>query len=116
MAETKLNTTTNPGTQNTAQDSSIQATGQFSAGGTRSSGIQPGTSTSVLDGGERTAGVPLGVATQQAIPLTGKTQTVAVTKPAAREIKPELFAVSGVLLVAAVVLFWLTGKSEKTTT
>src|SRR4051812_24997207 len=109
MASNQLSTGFNRGDQTTTQDP--QLAGQPALASNQSSGVQPGTATSILNG-------------QGIIPLRGtplNTVRLTSTTPA-RQVPPPrhpnypLFAVSILLCAIAIYLFWYTGRSAKTTT
>jgi hypothetical protein len=107
------------GSQTTTQSPQTGASGN--PGGTKSSNLQPGTSTSLLNG---TGTVPL---TQPSLPTIalpdlGKTQTTTGTAketakpPEANHANAALLGISlGVLLVALAVFYW-AGRTDKNTT
>lgn len=110
----QLTTTTSSGQQGTTQ--SPQAAGQAGNTGTQATSVQPGTATALLDGQN---GVPLHGQALTVVNINAATATVAqpASKPTAkRHINAPLMGVSVFFLAVAIVLFWLTSRSVKTTT
>jgi hypothetical protein len=120
MATNQLTATSGSGEQTTTQ--SPQAATQPSTGGTVSSGVQPGTATSLLNGQGSVQLYPTSLPTVGLSGATGAaaTGTVAAATPAKPVAKhhanPVLLGSSALLLVVAIVLFWITSRSVKTTT
>lgn len=119
MATNQLTAVNGSGDQAATQ--SPQSASQPATGDTASSGVQPGTATSLLNGGQ--GSVQLHPSALSTVDLGGgagaATGTVAGTaaKTATRHhVNPVLFGVSALLLVVAVVLFWTTSRSVKSTT
>lgn len=114
MAENQL-TTTSSGSGTQTSTESPQASVGSSNQTAEASGIQPGTSTSLLSGsqgGVALHGVPLTV-----VNLDSKAQTQAnVTVPPVKHQNPALYGVSGLLFVVAIAMFWITARSAKNTT
>lgn len=110
---TSLSTGTNSGTQTTTQSpqASVGSTGNTE----RAGNLQPGTSTSLLNNDK--GGVPLKNQQLSVVNLNGtQAKTVVSQPPAKHQTAPVLYGISGLLFVAAIVLFWLTAKAEKSTT
>ena len=105
--------------QTSTQDPQSLPSTQSLDTGTPSSGVQPGTAASLLNG---QAGVPLhgtALSTVNLAPGATATQTHASTAAAAKpkhHTNPVLFGVAVLLLLVAIVLFWLTSRSVKNTT
>lgn len=120
MADNQLSATTGSGTQTTTQ--SPQTAGQPAATGTQSSGIQPGTATSLLSSGQNGVTLhdtPLStvnlVTPAPALPLATSTAQPA-QQPAKHHINPVLFGLPILLFVIAAVFFWATSRTVKSTT
>lgn len=113
MAETPLSTSPGGGSQTTTQ--SPQTAGSTGNGGGISSEVQPGTASDLLksQNGIQLKDTPL--TTVSLAPASSSAQTAAV-ETHHHHINPALGAFSITLFVVAVVLFWLTSKSAKTTT
>jgi hypothetical protein len=120
MATDQLTTTTGSQSQTTAQAGNLQPTGQAGDTATNSSDVQPGTATSLLS--SQQGGVPLhGTSLSQvslnnptpaALPVA--TTTTTVVKP--HHVNTVFLGFSGLLFVVAVILFWTTSRSVKSTT
>jgi hypothetical protein len=118
-----LTATTGSGVQATTQ--SPQAATSQSGGGPStqsSSSVQPGTATSLLTSnngvslhGTALTTVTLGTSAA-ATPSTIAATQVPLARPQVHHINPVLLGGSGLLLVIAVVSFWLTSRSAKNST
>lgn len=112
--------TSGSGAQTVTQ--SPQSAGQSLPGGANSSQVQPGTASEVLAKPTGNIGVPLNDTPVTTVNLNATTtstqaqQPPATTTPPAHHINPALLGISIALFVAAIVLFWLTSRSEKNTT
>lgn len=114
MANNQLNITSGTGTQTGTQ--SPQSAGQSDSTTTQSSNLQPGTATTLLNG---QGSVQLHQSELSTVSLNGSAAAVTavpVSSPPKHHINPVLFGLSGVLLVVAIVLFWITSRSVKNTT
>ncbi len=111
MANT-LNTVTSSGQQTSTQDP--QAAAPASSGGSRISDIQPGTPDNSLTSSN-------GISLQNnqlstiAIPTTRASVSVTTGAPSHHR-SPQITGVSAILFVAAIALFALLARPEKTTT
>ncbi|HEY5152618.1 MAG TPA: hypothetical protein VII55_01455 [Candidatus Saccharimonadales bacterium] len=119
MATDQLTATGNSQSQTTAQGSSLQPTGQASGTGATSTNLQPGTATSLLSSGQ--GGVSLHGTALSTVNLNApaaSTSSTAVTKPVqtTHHASPVLLAFPAALVVVALVLFWTTSRSVKSTT
>jgi hypothetical protein len=118
-----LTTGSSSGTQTTT-DTPQATTTDNGLSGTPTSGVQPGTATSLLSSpaGNAAVGVPLGQTQLSTVSLNAPATAAVVVQP--RVSKPHhvnwgLFSMSGILLVIAVGLFWWmshAAQSEKNTT
>ena len=118
-----LTTGNGSGTQSTT-DTPQAATTDNGLSGTPTSGVQPGTATSLLSSpaGNAAVGVPLEQTQLSTVSLNAPTTAAVVVQP--RVSKPHhvnwgLFSMCGVLLVVAVGLFWWmshSARADKNTT
>jgi hypothetical protein len=111
----QLTTTTGSGTQASTQ--SPQTAGLAASSGTQASSLQPGTATSLLNGRN---GVPLHGQALTVVNINGATAATIAQSPSTRvtkhHINTALMGVSVLLLLIAIVLFWVTSRSVKSTT
>lgn len=113
MAANQL-TTTSSKDQATTQNP--QLAGQPAANGAQSSSVQPGTAAALLN---NQGGVPLQEKVLPSVNLTATTSSV-VTRPepntvAKHHVNLSLFILPALLVTAALVLFWVAGRSPKNT-
>ena len=116
MADT-LTTTSSSGQQTSTGNPQI-APPQSGGPSTESAGIQPGTTSSLLTA--TSAGLPLNTAQ----PLTtvdlkaSATATTATTTPQIKDhqVSPGLIGLTIALFALAIIAFWVTSRSAKTTT
>ncbi|HZL08264.1 MAG TPA: hypothetical protein VFC50_03660 [Candidatus Dormibacteraeota bacterium] len=119
MATDQLTTTSNSQSQTTTQAGNLQPTGQGSIGGTSSSSVQPDTANSLLSGGQ---GVPIQGTALSTVNLNPPATATASKPTVAAPVKPPHHAntvflgFSGLLFLVAIVLFWTTSRSVKSTT
>lgn len=118
MALSAISGTGNQETTQSPQEAGA-ATGNSTTSG---SGVQPGTTNSLLEGlagasDKSQGGIPLGVAKVNTVELgTVQTKTVTVPAPPQHHVNVGLFGISALFFVIAVALFWFTARSEKSTT
>ena len=114
MADNQLTATTSSGQQTTTQNPQT-ATAQTDNAAAQAQAVQPGTATSLLNSQQ---GLTLAPGALTTVDLTATT-TQATPKPVVpptKHINAGLLGISAVLVVVAIVLFWWTGHSAKSTT
>lgn len=118
MADNQLTTTS--GSESQANTQSPQAAGAGVTGSVQSGSVQPGTATSLLNGGQN--GVPLNGSALSTVSLNTPPQaaTASVIKAAIpkqnHHVNSVFLAFPALLILVAAIAFWLTSRSEKTTT
>lgn len=112
-----LTATSSSGQQTTTGNPQI-APPQSGGPSTESGGIQPGTTSSLLTG--TTAGLPLNTAqplTTVDLSATSTTTTSSVAPPAKdHQVSPGLIGLTIALFALAIIAFWVTSRTAKTTT
>jgi hypothetical protein len=91
--------------------------GSGSPTGTPGKNVQPGTATSLLNGGSE--GVPLTSTALSVVSLNTSTRATTqpqATKPQNHHLNPVLLTIVIVFFVLAVIFFWQTARSAKNTT
>jgi len=113
MAETSLETTSGSGSQTATQ--SPQSATTTTGTGTAANGLQPGINQDALRSG---SGVPIINTQPNSISLNSVSASTAVpvAAPQHHHANPVLAGFSIGLFALAVLLFWLTSRSVKTTT
>jgi len=113
-------TTTGSQSQTTAQVGNLQPTGEASSAAANSSTVQPETANSLLS--SQQGGVPLHGTSLSQVSLSTPAPALPLATAATTAAKPVhhantvLLGFSGLLFVVAVVLFWTTSRSVKSTT
>lgn len=110
----QLTTTTSSGQQGATQ--SPQTAGQAGNTGAQASSVQPGTAADLLNSQN---GVPLHAQALTIVNVNPATTSIAQATPktvAKRHINTPLMGVSIALLLIAIILFWMTSRSVKSTT
>jgi hypothetical protein len=109
----QLTAATGTGTQTATQTPQSPVQDSGFGGGTPST-IQPSSTASLLTS---SGGIPLTVTGLSTVSVGATTsQTVATATPAHHKINPVLLSFSIILFVAAIALFWATGRGAKNTT
>ncbi|HSX46130.1 MAG TPA: hypothetical protein VLG27_03980 [Candidatus Saccharimonadia bacterium] len=113
----ELNTTTNSGGQNTST-APLQSSQQSLGGGTPAGSVQPGTGSS-LQGTSGSAlsgtGIPLSVLTSGTTTSQTHAQTAVAATPE-HHANGVLLGFAGLLIIVALVLFFVAGRPVKSTT
>lgn len=114
MADTTLNTTSGTGNQATTQ--SPQVAGSSGTTGAKASSVQPGTASDLLRSqqGIQLKDTPVTTVNLSEATSSGTVQQTPATKH--HHINPALGAFSIALFVLAIVLFWITSRTAKSTT
>src|SRR2546421_637495 len=110
----QLNTTTRSASQSTTQ--TPQSTAGSSVGGVQTRGVQSGTPADVL---RSTNGIPLSNTALSVVNLGGTTTSATTSsKPVTpkHHANVPLLGFSALLIVIAIVMFWIDSRSVKTTT
>lgn len=116
MADTQLTTGANSGGTQAATQTPQSATGSDS--GTPASGVQPGTTSNLLESSAGNGGVQLSPTSLPTVQLgaTSSGTTSNGRLPAQHHTSPALYILPAVLFVLALMAVWWVARSAKTTT
>ncbi|GAC1499604.1 MAG: hypothetical protein NVS1B10_02500 [Candidatus Saccharimonadales bacterium] len=116
MAQDELTAGTSSGQQTDTQNP--QTAGQAGNTGAQSSSLQPGTATNLLTSpnGVSLNNTPLATLSLDPSQNTSSSSTLVPPNPAPHHLKPALLIFPGVLVLLALILFWLTTRQAKSTT
>lgn len=106
------------GEQTTTQNPQTSPTGAAPGASTKSSGVQPGTSNSLLTSTQGESLRPQALTTVSLVNTGTQTRTLSrpTPQPAPHKLNPAWISIPVILCVAAAIMFWAMTRSAKNTT